>query len=203
MSGGLRALRRFTRGAGAARDERCELCAQRLAAAHEHLVVLERRELRCACTPCALLFDAPREGARYLRVRRRVERAPAPSDLVWARLGAPLELAFFYRTGAPPRVVAVFPGAAGPTESEVEPDGWAALLQEAPSLADLAPEVEALLAFRRGDERVALRVSIDRCAALVALVRARWRGLSGGPGLWRALEAFFTELQGEARPCRG
>ena len=33
---------------------------------------------------------------------------------------------------------------------------------------------------------------IDQCFKLVGLVRANWRGLSGGEELWQVLERYFA-----------
>ena len=48
---------------------------------------------------------------------------------------------------------------------------------------------------------------IDQCYRLVGLIRAHWRGLSGGTEVWREIAQFFDELKAratprsEARPC--
>jgi hypothetical protein len=61
---------------------------------------------------------------------------------------------------------------------------------------DLAPDVEALLVHRLGEARACYRVSIDHGLSLVGLVRASWRGLSGGPEVQDALRSFFAGLEG-------
>jgi hypothetical protein len=196
---GVAALRRFASAAPA--TERCELCSRELTLDHEHLLALERRALACSCGPCALTFDQDaRAGARFRRVRRRAERCSSLvlDDALWERLQVPIGLAFFHRTDDG-QVVASYPSPAGATESLVPPDAWAAFVAADPRLADLPPAVEAVLVNRARGARTAAsyRVSIDRCYALVGLVRARWRGLAGGDEVWRAVEAFFSALEAE------
>jgi hypothetical protein len=38
-------------------------------------------------------------------------------------------------------------------------------------------------------------VPIDRCFALVGLIRTHWRGLSGGAEAWQAIRDFFAQLR--------
>lgn len=200
---GVAALRRFT-GVDPERQatERCELCSRELPDDHEHLLAVERRALACSCGPCALTFDQDaRAGARFRRVRRRAERLPGLviDDALWERLQVPIGLAFFHRTDDG-QVVASYPSPAGATESLVPHDAWAALVATDPGLADLPPAVEALLVNRARSSTPAgtsYRVSIDRCYALVGLVRARWRGIAGGDEVWRAVAAFFSALEVE------
>ena len=42
------------------------------------------------------------------------------------------------------------------------------------------------------------RCSLDRCYHLIGLVRSHWRGLTGGPELWKVIEGFFAGLRAEA-----
>ena len=60
-----------------------------------------------------------------------------------------------------------------------------------PVLAELEPDVEALLVNRARGAREHWLVPIDDCYALVGLIRTRWRGLSGGEEVWREIDAFF------------
>jgi hypothetical protein len=41
-------------------------------------------------------------------------------------------------------------------------------------------------------------VPIDRCYALVGLIRSTWRGISGGDAVTEAVERFFGELRAGA-----
>jgi hypothetical protein len=54
---------------------------------------------------------------------------------------------------------------------------------------------EALLVNRIDGAREYYRVPIDRCFALVGLIRTCWRGLSGGAEAWQAIRHFFAELR--------
>jgi hypothetical protein len=204
MTGPSRAfavLRAFARPR-AAREERCDLCAARLAPEHDHLLDRERVIVRCACDACAILFERG-TGARWRRVPRVAERLAGfrLDDVRWDALGIPIGLAFIARRdgGA---AVARYPSPGGAIEAGIPAGAWEAIVVENPALADLAPEVEALLVRRlRGPGAAPLeggceayRVSIDVCYRLVGLVRRHWRGFSGGDGLWSAVGAFFDGL---------
>jgi hypothetical protein len=217
----IAALRAFAGGRGAAASattttaqiglppraavERCELCGASLTPGHDHLVDPASRELHCACTACALLFHSGGETRRR-RVRRRVEHLAdfRMSDAQWSALHIPIAMAFFFRTSARPvegsseSVIALFPSPAGATEAWLEPAAWAALSVDNPVLAELEPDVEALLVLRLGAARDHFRVSIDVGYALVGLLRSGWRGLSGGPALWAEIEGFFAALKAES-----
>jgi hypothetical protein len=184
--------------------DRCDLCGAPVAEAHDHLVDPERRDLRCACQACGLLFRSP--GGRWLRVPRRVERIE-PFDLddgAWSALGIPVDLAFFVRSSKGDGVVAMYPGPAGATEARVHPDAWSALASRNPPLGALAPDVEACLVRRERGSGAggtsAYRVSIDACYALVGRIRSHWRGLGGGGAVWTHVDAFFEALRTEAGP---
>ena len=75
------------------------------------------------------------------------------------------------------------------------PDAWSQLLEANPPLRKLQPDVEALLVNRVGPAREHYRAPIDECYRLVGLIRANWRGLSGGADVWRTIAAFFAELK--------
>ena len=107
----------------------------------------------------------------------------------------PVRLAFFYPSTAAGGVVAVYPSPAGPLESPIEPAAWDAFAAENPALADLAPDVEALLVNRVNGADDAFRCSLERCYHLIGLVRAHWKGMTGGPELWLAVEGFFARLR--------
>jgi len=42
------------------------------------------------------------------------------------------------------------------------------------------------------DAREYFQAPIDRCYALVGLIRTKWRGLSGGDEAWKAIDGFFA-----------
>ena len=39
---------------------------------------------------------------------------------------------------------------------------------------------------------------IDECYRLVGLMRAHWKGLSGGTEVWREIQLFFEEMKNRA-----
>jgi hypothetical protein len=198
----LASLRRF--GRPRAVEERCELCDARLAAEHAHLVEVSNRRLVCACDACAILFD--RQGAaKYRRVPRRVQyladfRLP---DAAWEELHLPIDLAFFVHSTPAGRVIAFYPSPAGATESLVTLEAWQMLTVDNPVLRDFEPDVEALLVNRTKGTRDCYRVGIDECFKLVGLIRAHWRGLSGGTEVWDAIGRFFADLKDRSGPRGG
>ncbi|MGW2705940.1 DUF5947 family protein [Streptomyces sp. NPDC001340] len=189
------ALARVIRSAAgrtaSAEAEVCELCAAPVADAHPHLYDTEAAQVRCVCGPCSVLFaeDGAGEGHYRLVPRRRLRLPPVDT----AVLGVPVGLVFFV-----PRsdgtVTAQGPSPAGAMRWEVDAAAWQRLTATFPQLASMAPEVEALLVntVRGLDEHWI--VPVDDCFRMVALVRREWRGLSGGDGVWPAVERFFAEL---------
>ncbi len=119
----------------------------------------------------------------------------------------PIELAFFFKSGSLGKVAAFYPGPAGATESLLSLEAWADIEQENPSLREMEPEVEALIANRVGAARgVAAQyyiVPIDECYRLVGLIRLNWHGLSGGTEVWREVAKFFASLKERAENVGG
>jgi hypothetical protein len=190
----LASLRRFARPRS--RREHCDLCDAELAEGHAHLLEPSSRRLVCACDACAILFDTP--AAKYRRVPRRVQlladfRLP---EGAWAALNLPINLAFFLHSTTAGRVLSLYPSPAGATEALVPREAWQALVEDNPVLCEMRPDVEALLVNRIGQAREHYRVGIDHCYELVGLLRAHWRGLSGGPAVWEAINRFFAGLRG-------
>jgi hypothetical protein len=177
--------------------EGCELCGDRIQAGHPHLVDPRKRELRCACDACALLFSEG-QGTRWKRVPRRAELVDGfrLTDAHWDALGIPIGLAFFFRSSATGRVAAFYPGPAGATESLIPLDAWGLLETDNPVLAELDPDVEALLVNRMGGSSDGYRVSIDECYRLVGIIRLGWHGFSGGDQVWSEIARFFAGLKG-------
>ncbi len=196
------ALRRFAQKPVAI--EHCELCDQPIAADHAHLIEPDTHRLLCACQACALLF-ADRPDGRYRTVPRgvrRLDRVEIP-DAEWEALRLPIDMAFFYHSSKDGHVVAMYPGPAGATQSLLDLSAWQRLATSNPVLAELAPDVEALLVNRVNGVREYYRVPIDHCYALVGLIRRHWRGLSGGSEAWQAIGDFFAWLQAEPDSLRG
>jgi hypothetical protein len=198
----LERLLRATPRRKPATGERCELCAAPIGAGHRHLLELEGNRLSCVCTACALLFDR-REAAlgRYRLVPDRVSRIEgfALDGDRFSDLAIPVGLAYFVWSSSERRIRAFYPGAMGAVESLLGLDAWAGIQRDNPVLADLEPDVEALLVRRLESASDAWLVSLDRCFELVAIVRTRWSGLSGGERVWREVESFFAALEGRAR----
>jgi len=200
LADSLTALREF---AGKQRRpvESCELCGTELAADHPHLVDPKARKLVCSCLACALLFGS-QAGSKYKRVPRRI-RFLADfhlSDGEWESLTIPINMAFFFRSSPDARVVAQYPSPAGATESQLALDTWSDLVVENPILAEMEPDVEALLVNRLGPTRgyavpEYYLLPIDECYKLVWLIRSHWKGLSGGSEVWQQLESFLADLK--------
>src|SRR6201991_3680779 len=181
--------------------EACEMCAAELAAAHQHLIEPTSRKLMCACEPCAILFGSQGE-TKLRRVPRRIRYLAdfRMTDAQWDSLMIPIHLAFFFNSSPAGRVVALYPSPSGPTESLLELDSWAEIVQLNPRLKEMEPDVEALLVNRvagsRGMEGAQYYlVPIDECYKLVGLIRAHWRGLSGGTRVWEEITEFFAGLK--------
>lgn len=181
--------------------EHCELCGLPVPEVHRHVVDLGRRQLLCACRACQVLFDHDAAGGRHYRlVPDRCIRLDGLrlDDLAWRSLDLPVEMAFFLREGRTGRVSAIYPSPAGCTESELELAAWSEIEADNPSLAQMRPDVEALLVNRAGDARDAFVVGVDECYRLVALVRRHWRGLGGGDAVWQQLARYFEGLHAKA-----
>jgi Family of unknown function (DUF5947) len=192
------ALRQFIRPR--APVERCELCGAELALDHQHLIAPASRQLTCCCDACAILFSG-REDARYRRVPRHSQFLAdfRMTDAQWDSLLIPIGLAFFCTSTPLGHVVAPYPSPAGATESLLDLEAWSDLVRDNPSLAELEPDVEALLVNRVGGTHEYYRVPIDKCYELVGLIRANWRGLSGGTEVWGEIGRFFARLQEQSR----
>ena len=122
------------------------------------------------------------------------------TDAEWDAFGIPIGLAFFVRSTPDKRIVAFYPGPAGPTELLLDLQAWAALVANNPLLSELEPDIEALLVNRVHNAREYYQAPIDRCYALVGLIRTKWRGLSGGDEAWKAIDGFFAGLHERASP---
>jgi hypothetical protein len=99
-----------------------------------------------------------------------------------------VDLAFLVHRSTIGRIVALYPSPAGLVEAGVE------LMH--PLLADLRPDVEALLVNRTAGRRDYYLVSIDECYRLVGLLRLHWNGFSGGTEVQERIGQFFAALDG-------
>ena len=179
--------------------ERCDLCGAIVARRHQHLIDPAIRKLICSCDACAVLFD-PSGVAKYKRVPRRVSflKDFRMTDGQWDSLLIPIGLAFFVKSSGERRVLALYPGAAGSTESLLSLDTWTDIVQDNPVLERMEADVEALLVNRLRQPGEYYLTPIDKCYELVGLIRSNWRGLSGGTEVWQRIRDFFTELKEEA-----
>ena len=188
--------------------ESCELCSVALAASHHHLIEPASRKLVCACDACAILFSG-QQGTKYRRVPRLIRYLPdfRMTDAQWDSLMIPIRLAFFFNSTPDGRVIALYPSPAGPTESLLGLESWNEILQDNPILKEMEPDVEALLVNRVGGAREQSKpeyylVPIDECYKLVGLIRAHWRGLSGGTEVWEEIKQFFAYLNEQSTSIR-
>jgi hypothetical protein len=183
-------------------QEHCELCGLPVPGEHRHVINVQTRELLCACRACSLLFDRRAAGGGHFRLvpdRRLVLEQFELSDLTWERLRIPVDMAFFFTSSAAERVMAFYPGPMGATESRLELATWEEVERANPVLASMGPDVEALLVNRAKGARRHWLVPVEDCYRLVALIRTRWRGFTGGKEVWAGIDGFFGDLDRRAR----
>jgi hypothetical protein len=179
------------------------MCDVAIGEDHQHVVDLNSRSLMCTCRPCYLLFTAANAQLRYRAVPDRWLSFPdlqvGPGQ--WDELQIPVGLAFFFVNSALGRTIAFYPGPAGATESELPLDSWSALLAADPRLAQLRPDVEALLVRTVEGSAVidCYLVPIDACYELVGRLRTVWRGFDGGQDARQLIVAFFERAAARSR----
>lgn len=187
--------------------EHCELCSVELYSEHPHLIELASRQLVCACTACALLFDG-REGGKYKRVSGRMRFMPdfSMTDAQWDSLIIPINLAFFFPSSVENRTIAYYPSPAGAVESMLPLETWNSIVENNPVLKQMHTDTEALLVNRirrSGDAAGYYIAPIDQCYRLVGLIRGKWKGLSGGAEVWDEIDCFFAGLRACAEVVPG
>ena len=165
---------------------------------HRHLLHLVDRRILCACEPCFAMRSGDAElrpaGTRVLRLDDL-----ALDDDLWAKFQIPIGLAFFLVRERGQGVVALYPSPAGATECELHLAAWDELVAANPVLAELEPEVEALIVNRLSEPPRHAVVPIDRCYELVGMIKSRWEGISGGRAIEDAVAEFFASLDAAAR----
>lgn len=210
--GGIAALRRF-RTPPPVGPERCELCGVELRGPHRHLADTANRSLACACQACSMLFDqghqddqsgqgAQAEGGRRFRTlptRYLTDPRAGLGEEVWNALDVPVGVVFLFRNASQDLPLALYPGPAGATESQLSADAWELLLGTTPLAGLLAPDTEALLVRNTREHQECYLLPIDDCYALVGQLRLRWQGFDGGAEARESLDAFFGELARRAR----
>jgi uncharacterized protein DUF5947 len=190
-------LRRMAQPRASPRREdtdRCDLCGAVMSVDHRHLLDVDERRILCACEPC-IAMRAGEGGLRPTGTRTVRLAAFELPDEIWAAFQIPIGLAFFFLSEAADGVVALYPSPAGATESELYLDAWNELVAANPVLADLEPEVEALVVNRLADAHRFAIVPIDRCYELVGMIKASWEGISGGDAVRNAVDVFFARLE--------
>jgi hypothetical protein len=190
----LASLRRFAAPREA--TESCALCSAELSEEHNHLFELANRRLSCACEPCAVLFSNA-AAPRYRRVPRDVRRLVdfRMDDVQWEAFGLPINLAFFVKSEAVEKIIAYYPSPGGAIEALPPAEAWDELAAENEVLKNIQPDVEAFLVNRLGTEANYYLLGVDHGYALAGLVRAHWRGFSGGSTVWAEIANFFARLQ--------
>lgn len=197
----LATLRRWRRGRPW--RECCDLCGAAILHDHAHLFEPDRRRVSCACEACAVLFSGP--SGKFRRVPRRVRALPhfRCTDAQWHALGMPVDLVFIFHSSSSAAdgerpIVALYPSPAGATEALPDLAAWQEVAEANSEVGRMECDVEALLVNRVGQSRQAYICPIDECYRLVGLVRAHWRGLSGGAKVWSEVDRFFAEVQTKA-----
>jgi Fe-S cluster biogenesis protein NfuA len=180
-----------------ASEERCDLCKTTIPEDHRHLLNLVERRIECVCESCWALRSG---DAEYRPTGGRTLWLPAlqlPEE-VWASFQIPIGLAFFMDSSTAGCVVALYPSPGGATESELHFSSWSRMVELNPILADLEPDIEALIVNRLSDPPAYAIAPIDRCYALTGTIKVNWEGISGGPKVGKAISGFFEELRTQA-----
>lgn len=179
--------------------ESCELCGTPIGHEHPHLVEPASHRLSCSCRACALLFSRQAD-TRYLLVPEtgRVLTGFQITDEQWSSLQIPVDMAFFFNSTPMGRVIALYPSPAGATESLLTLEGWTELVASNPVLRQMRPDVEGLLVNRVQAGHEYFIAPIDRFYELVGTIRMGWKGLSGGPEIWKAIREFFDRLRAQS-----
>lgn len=187
-------------------SEQCELCSAEIPANHRHLLELSKNTLVCVCRPCSILFGDPSAGSgKYRLVPSRYLLLPdfQMTDEQWEELTIPVNMVYIFHSTLANRVMAFYPSPAGAMESMLSLQGWDTLVNSNAILKDLEPDVEALLINRVESYREHYIVPIDTCYELVGLIRLKWKGLSGGEEVWKAIAEFFASLRKRSTPVEG
>ena len=162
---------------------------------------LSKNSLVCVCRPCSILFGDPSAGSgKYRLVPSRYLLLPdfQMTDEQWEELTIPVNMVYIFHSTPADRVMAFYPSPAGAIESTLSLQGWDALVNSNTILKDLEPDVEALLINRVESYLEHYIVPIDTCYELVGLIRLKWKGLSGGEEVWKAIAEFFASLRKRA-----
>ncbi len=148
------------------------MCGEPIAEPHSHVASLSERRLLCTCRACYLLFTAQGAGAPAAarcagagRAGQRLHLHPGavgrPGDSGRSRVPVPAERR--RRTSRPRRRSSPATRArpARPSPSSTS-SAWADIVADNPTLADVEPDVEAVLVRRNGERRLHLPRRADR-----------------------------------------
>ncbi len=100
------------------------------------------------------------------------------------------------------RTIALYPGPAGATESQLDLAAWSEIIAENAVLATLEPDVEAVLLLRREGATRCFIVPIDAAYRLVGIIRTSWKGFDGGADAWAKIDAYFARAARTKRRAR-
>lgn len=181
--------------------EQCEMCAAPLAGEQRHLLDLAHHTFLSICTACALAFGPRGANAglyRLIPTRRLALLDFQATDELWA---GPVTMICLLRNSETGSVLAVYLDPSGVRESVFDLDCWKTLRTANPLLESLEPDVEALLLQRVGPAPASYIVPIDTCARLIGLLKNRQRNQVSRQEIWRAVGAFFADLQASASPA--
>jgi len=182
--------------------ERCDFCSTPLAPEHGHLIELAERRILCACRPCAIVFEpAGAAQGRYRAVPTRYREIAgfALDEPTWDALQLPIGLAFFFYNSVEQRMVAFYPSPAGAIESMLPLDTWEQIAAHYPELAQLEPDVEAVVVQRNREVSRSFVVPIDAAYELVGLIRTSWKGFDGGQEAHAKIAGYFEKLGERSR----
>jgi hypothetical protein len=122
------------------------------------------------------------------------------TDAQWGALGLPAKLAFCYWSSLENGAIALYPTSSGAVESRLSDRPWLDIVAGNSALREMTADVEGLLVHRAqtpGHPRPAyVVVPIDACYRLIGVIRAYWRGETGGDEFWPQIDAFMTRLRG-------
>lgn len=178
--------------------EQCEFCGLPLRSEHRHLLEVAARKIVCACDACALRFENVIGRWKLIPRNIRLLLDFQMTDTQWDALALPINLAFLFQSMPEGKAVAMYPSPAGAMQSLLPLNNWRALVSDNPPLAEMQPDVEALLINRLDSSREHYIAPIDRCFELSGLIRLHWRGLSGGEEVRHSIQKFFDGLRPQA-----
>jgi Family of unknown function (DUF5947) len=181
--------------------EVCDLCGIGIPDDHRHLLHLVERRIVCACEACWAMRSGDGD---YRPTGRRTLWLPELNvpDELWAGFRIPIGLAFFMESTVTCCVVAMYPSPAGATESELHFESWSRMCELNPVLRKLEPDIEGLLVNRLSQRPAYAIAPIDKCYELTGLIKTKWEGISGGPGIAQAVSDFFEQLRTRADEVR-